>query len=85
MLITSEFTGFPVTVKSPTETSVNVPGWRFRIIMFPPVTSSKTALSPDAPAADEVALPPGRNSIDAVPKSTSVNEIIAIASIETDE
>ena len=54
-----EVAGSPEIPRSPMVTSSNVPGCRLRIIKFPPVTSSKIALSPEAPAAEDVELPPG--------------------------
>ena len=81
---TVEVAGSPVMVKSPTDISLNVPGWRLRIIMFPAVTSSKIALSPDAPVAEEVEIPAGKRFIEADPKSTDVIITDCIASIETD-
>ena len=51
--------GSPVILKSPTETSLNSPGWMFRIFISPASILSKIALSPEALATEEDALPAG--------------------------
>ena len=69
---------FPLSLTSPAVIWSNVPGAVLASVMSPEVTSSRIAMSPLGPLADEVD-PPGRYVMSPLPRSTisSMNESVA--------